>query len=644
MIGPVSRLRHGVVGAAVVATTTLAGLGVIADPHAGRAERFDAKTWVITPTGERGVRITEYVDIDFGSAERRGYRRVIPNDLGVPADVVAATPDAADDLAVIPRADETEIRIGDPNVTWRGQHRYELSYTLPDAYEPPAAGARLALDIVAPLGSGTGTGDDETGRFEVIVTGFELVDTRCDVGRRGTEGGCELVDAGDGTHRVVIEPLAENAGLTIGGTIVGLTEPTPIAAPPIPERRREPNRGLVALGFAALGLLGAVPVYRRARHRGRNEVFDGGAADAAFGNLTPPRPLPPPGALLPPAAAEATPAVRLVPDDEMGELATIEFAPPRGLTPWEGSVLLRERVDDATVEAWLSGMVGREALTIEESGKHLELSSGPRRAELAEPDASLLAGILDIGDPYTTGTYDPKFAIAWSAIRRSQEEHIAHTGWWKHLPPGAGFGTGTSGSPFGLLMIGLFLVVWIGSGFVAVLGLFERWPLAVLLGLGFPALVAYFAYRVLLPSRSAPGSALALQTESFRRFLHASEARHVEWAWSHGLLREYSAWAVALDEADAWSAALERANVPPPARIAAAPITVHTLGFVVQQLPDGSVVLVVGRRWRRRWWRRCRWRWWRRELGILVTLWVVRGRCRPRCRTGRRRRRRRPPA
>ena len=56
----------------------------------------------------------------------------------------------------------------------------------------------------------------------------------------------------------------------------------------------------------------------------------------------------------------------------------------------------------------------------------------------------------------------------------------------------------------------------------------------------------------MLSVRSAQGSALALRTESFRRFLHASEAQHVEWAWKHDLIREYSGWAVALGEADAW--------------------------------------------------------------------------------------------
>lgn len=566
MIGGVSKLRHAVVATAIAGTTALAGLGVIADPDAGRDERFDAKTIVVAREGDEAIRITEFVDIDFGGDDRRGYRRVIPNDFGAPTDVVAFSPDAADDLTVIPLGGETEIRIGDPDRTWDGQHRYVLSYTLPDArYDELPDPPYLFVDIVAPR-TGVAAGDAETGRFEVIVTGYDLAATRCDVGGAGDEGGCELVDAGDGTYRAVLEPLDAGDGLSVGGRIAGFTEPVAIDPPPIPERRGEPDRVLVALAFVGLGLLGAVPVYLWARHTGRNEVFAGGAADAAYGSL------PPPG------STAARPAVRWVPDDDMAELATIEFVPPEGIEPWEASVLLRERVDDRTVQAWLSGLVGREALEIAESGKHLELSSGPRRSELRHPDAGLLQRILDIDDPYTTGTYDQRFASAWSAVHRAQVERIARSGWWKHLPPGAGLGVRTSGSPFGLIMIAVFALLWAGSGFVALLGALAAWPFAVAIGILFPAVVALFVYRVLLPARSASGSALALRTESFRRFLHASEARHVEWAWTNGLLREYSAWAVALGEADAWSRALARADVPEPARLAAVPIAVHTFG------------------------------------------------------------------
>ncbi|MDW3214915.1 MAG: DUF2207 domain-containing protein [Ilumatobacteraceae bacterium] len=564
MIGGVSKIRHTIVGATIGGTTLLAGTGVIGG--GSFPERFDAKTVVVAPVGD-GLRITEFVDIDFGNEDRRGYERVIPNDFGAPIDVEASSPDANGDVGMADLVGSTRIRVGDPDTTFTGQHRYELSYTLPDARFDLLG---LDLDIVAPKG-GAFPGDDETGRFEVIVTGFVLDDTFCDIGSAGATGGCELVPTDDvGTYRAVIEPLEQDAGLSIGGTIVERTDPVDVEAPAIPERRDDPNTGLLALGVAALGTAGAVPVYRRARRRGRNEVFAGGAADAAYGDLPAPR--------LDGTVAPAPP-VRLVADDDMADLATIEFVPPKGIEPWEASVLLDEQVGNDTVEAWISGLVAKKAIKISEEGDELSIRSGSDRKSLDEDDARLLSGILDIDDPYTTGTYDPQFAAAWSAIRTSLEERIASSGWWKHLPPGSGLRPKGSRSPFGLIMIVIFVLIWSGSAASAFFGAFRSLFPALALGLLLPAVVAYFVYRALLPARSAQGSALALRAESFRRFLHASEGKHVEWAWSQRILREYSAWAVALGEAEAWSKALENANVPERARAVAGPvIIVHSRG------------------------------------------------------------------
>jgi hypothetical protein len=56
--------------------------------------------------------------------------------------------------------------------------------------------------------------------------------------------------------------------------------------------------------------------------------------------------------------------------------------------------------------------------------------------------------------------------------------------------------------------------------------------------------------------RTPVGSGLWLRTESFRRFLAGSEARHAEEAARRGHLREYTAWAVAVGELDRWSRAV----------------------------------------------------------------------------------------
>lgn len=556
MLGRISPVRHATVVAAIGATTLLAGTGVIGGTD--NPERYDSWHVVIEPEGADGLRYSETFDQDFGDDKRSGHEGFIPHDLGVPENIVASSPDAPDDLSVVDVGLETRVRIGDPAVKIDGQHRYTLAYTLPAA--DVAAGV-LSIDVIDP-------DSFETDRVEIALTGMVLDDPRCFVGALDSDDECGFVES-DGVYRAVIEPLPAGSGISVEADIVDYVASVPVPIPPIPERRSPPNRGLIALGIAGLGGLGAVPVHRWARRRGSNEVFAGGAADAAYGELPSPRS---------DGTVEPPPPVTLVPDDELGDLATIEFVPPKGIEPWEASVLLTERMGDDIVEAWMSGLVAREAIEIEEDGDNLSIATGAKRSELDRENAALLDSILGIADPYTTGRYDPRFATAWRAVDRYQRSQISASGWWRRLAPSEGFRAGSGGSPFGLIVLALFFLIWTGSTLSAFLGAFRSWPLAIAIGLLFPAVVAFFVYRMMLPARSARGSALALRAESFRRFLHASEGRHVEWAWSKGLLREYSAWAVALGEADAWSSALDRANVPAPARVEAGPIIVHRRG------------------------------------------------------------------
>ena len=51
-------------------------------------------------------------------------------------------------------------------------------------------------------------------------------------------------------------------------------------------------------------------------------------------------------------------------------------------------------------------------------------------------------------------------------------------------------------------------------------------------------------------------SGLWIPVESFRRFLAQSEGHHAEEAARRGVLREYTAWAVAVGEVDRWSRAV----------------------------------------------------------------------------------------
>ena len=96
--------------------------------------------------GEHELPIREVVDHDFGYARRHGYERIIPNDFGVPQNVSSTSPDANAHVGIdSPEYGFTRIRLGDPDTTYTGQHRYVLYYTLPNAQ---LSSGVLHLDII----------------------------------------------------------------------------------------------------------------------------------------------------------------------------------------------------------------------------------------------------------------------------------------------------------------------------------------------------------------------------------------------------------------------------------------------------------------------------------------------------------------
>ena len=556
MLGKLGIWRHVLVLLSIAACAALALFGIIGGGN--RDERFEAKQITVTPEGVNGVRIREVVDQDFGSNRRHGYERTIPNDFGEPEGISASSPNANADVTTAAVYDNdlvasTRIRLGDPDTTYTGQHRYVLSYTLPQAH---LDSGRLALDII-------GTHETmETGRFEVIVSGFTLRDPTCNVGSADAVGGCSLIPEGS-DYRVVFSPLKAGQGITIGGTIVDLHQPVIPTEPNRPPYRAD-HRVSLAIGMVPLGLLSSLAVFVFAKRRGRNEVFSGGAAEAAYGRL------PVPGGTATPSSTT------LVSDARLAELATTEFVPPKGLDPWQGAVLLKESIDDKTVSAWFSALAAGEAITLTERDKHLVIGTGRRRSELDPTNAALVERFMNGRDELTLGTYDAHFAGAWGAVKAQQAASIKASGWWKRRVPRPDHSA--AGGPLTILVVlGITFAIGAGSLASAVGGWFHAVPLAISFGIGVPAFVALCVYSTLLPVRSATGSALALLTESFRRFLEASEGRHVEWAWQQGLLREYSAWAVALEAADAWSKALKNSNVPRSEYLVSNPLLVHSM-------------------------------------------------------------------
>jgi uncharacterized membrane protein YgcG len=544
-LGKLSIGRHLAVGVFGLGSAGLAGTGLIGSGH---YEHFAAKEIVVTPTESGGLRIREVVDYDMARTQRHGYFRNVDNDFGVPVEVTASSPDAPADLDVSPLGSQTRIRLGNANTTVSGLHRYVLSYTLP---EPKITDEGLGVDVI-------GTADTMgTDRVTVFVMGMELDDPKCSVGNDGDSGGCKL-DKITGGYRAVVEDLEPGRGITVGGKPRKMQAVTLSSAPASPASTKE-NHLPLALGMGAVNTGLASLLFAGARRRGRNEVYAGSAADAAFGN--------------------SERATKLVSDAEMSSLATTEFAPPKEIQPWEGAVLLSEHITSDSPKLWISGMVGREVMEVEKDGSHLILRKGEKFSAASAEEQALIQNLVGPTGEIETGKYNSAFASAWAQIRREQQSRVDSSGWWRNGSPKA-----AGGAAFAFIFIGGFIALKIfkGSGTqgsnISLQRIFASPVFVLIAGALLASLAAFAAYKSMLPSRSAEGSALAIRTESFRRFLEASEGEHVEWAWNNGLLREYSGWAVALGATGAWGKALSKANIPENSGSYTSPFLIHSMG------------------------------------------------------------------
>jgi uncharacterized membrane protein YgcG len=221
-------------------------------------------------------------------------------------------------------------------------------------------------------------------------------------------------------------------------------------------------------------------------------------------------------------------------------------------------------------------MIARGAIDVDDTRDEV-LRRGTGDARLSAVDQQHLARLFRRKDSITLGKYSKSFTTAWNAIRAEQQRFVAHSGWWVHGAPDGTFDIKAAGA----LLLPVLVIVVVSAGVLSASGRGALWVLtnpvtAVVVATAAVALLAVLLYRILLPARSATGSALTLRAESFRRFLDAREGRHVEWAWDNNVLREYSAWAVALGAADAWSKAVESSNIAHPDIALRGPLIVHS--------------------------------------------------------------------
>lgn len=520
----------------------LLGVGALATGGAaligglvGDTERV-AGMWVGAALSTDGsAAVTEVIDYDFGVQERHGIFRTIPGvSLEDPISVASASaPDGIAERSPASVGGEpgVKLRIGDPDVTITGQHRYRIEYR--------HRGLLDAIDMLRWDAVGTAW-EVPVEQTEVhVVAPWSFIAPTCSKGTTGAEGGCELTQVEPGHLVATVGRLDSGEGITVTARQGDPIDAAPeLPAPPL-EAPPDPGAGLAlpAATATVAGLGAAAVASRLVRRAGRERVGVGGVADAAWA-----------------AGGGPTSEVRLD-HEQLAAMATTEFSPPEGLTPAMGGVILAESVQPEHKVAWLIEAAIGGAIDLDESGKSVRLVRHPGvgPAEIQAPLDRMFGGRSEI----TLGEYDPTFAAGWGEVGTQLGHWKQRSGLWD--PAG-------DRKQLGIRLLGGLAAVVGALGVVGASVMAARHGEGWLPGIAVAAAVAAAGFAAVLRGwelkvRTPQGSGLWLRVESFRRFLAGSEAYHAEEAAKRGLLREYTAWAVAVGEIDRWERAVKASSI-----------------------------------------------------------------------------------
>jgi len=592
-----SRRRKVDIGVLTGGTLVVGALAFGGAFVAGKQEEV-GRYWTSAVVADDGsAQVTEVIDYDFGLNRKHGIFRWIPG-IGPSTPFDVTSPDAPDQVSVTSETKQandgtsltgTNIRIGDPDTTITGEHRYQIGYDLPRVRQ----GQTIDWE---PVGTFWDVGMDAV---EVhLVTPFALESPLCVSGPAGSTQECDIREVEPGHVVATVEDLGANEGVSIEGTQgAALAAPPTAPQPPTGRPADDATTPLAPAGAAAGAMaLAAVPATALVRRAGRERVYSGGAADAAYGGpplggsapwptgpsgpqVPPPPPVPgaapageePAGAVAErirptpePATWAAVPppagaAELRVDATELEQMTTIEFAPPSGLSPAHGGIILREEVRSEHKVAWLiqAAIDGVVELDDQQGTRLTRIAGAP-----AAPDQqAVFAQMFTTGPTLELGSYDRSFATGWSTLGSQLAAWRAGSGLWD---------TRADGRRITAMVLGVVAVIagavaalvgglMAGTGAGGAVWLVVAVAGGLLAGAGLAAAVGGWELRV----RTAAGSALWLRVESFRRFLAESEGYHADEAAKRGVLRDYTAWAVAVGEIGRWTQAVSASTIAP---------------------------------------------------------------------------------
>ena len=520
------------------AALVLAVLGWLLLPtpaaQADDGERITAYDVVLTIARDGGLTVREDITYDFGVNERHGVFRTIP--VRVPydtdndriydvSDLAVTSPSGAPD-----EVDESEsggtltVRIGDPDTTITGTHRYVLTYRVKGALNSFPDHDELYWNAIGsewsvPIGAA---------RVRVEAPG-DVERFACFSGPVGSTLPCTTAAPAGRAAVEFTDDLDTYEALTV---VVGLPSGTVRDAGPALEERWTLRKALTPTPLtgtlAALVLLpGLAGLAWLLNARGR---------DRRYAGLTP-------GVVAAEGAAEE-------PAPLVGDPVAVQFAPPEGLRPGQIGTLLDEQANVLDVTATIVDLAVRGFLRIEEQ---------PRRHWFSSRDWVLvkLAGTGELL-PYERLLYDSlfqdadaegrvrlsslkkRFAARLAKVQTALYEDVTSAGWFRGRPDKVRGGWQAAG----------FVLTFGGGWLTFGLSRFLHWaPVGIAVTLLGGVL---FLLGRRMPARTARGSAVLAQARGFREYIRTAEAEQLRFEEGQDLFSRYLPYAVVFGQADRW--------------------------------------------------------------------------------------------
>jgi hypothetical protein len=500
------------------------------------------------------IRIVEDIAYDFGSNERRGIFREIRTRLEYNEtqdriyrlqDVdVSASEGTPDDVEIEDESNGvTRIRIGDPDRTISGEHRYRLDYRIEGAFNAFEGHDELfwnaiGADWSVPIEQAT-----VTVRIEPRLTDEAAVRIACYAGRTGSSLACDSAQMQETAvaafSHAQLEPFE---GLSV---VIGLPKGTVPERLPILEERwslqRAFSRGAPQIVLALLAVGGVVwGLVRYVWPQGRDIRWRGSPVNVVFGGRE---------------------GEQRVPLFEGGAYA-IEYTPPEGLRPGQVGTLLDEVAHPLDVTATIIDLAARGHLRIEEIPKEgwfgkpdwrlTRLAAPDDKVPVLEYERLLLDGLFEDGDEVTLSSLKQKFATRLGKVQDALYADAVGRAWFTSSPQQT-----------------RQRWLWIALGALAASGalvfIAARWTTLGIVPLPLVAgALALLGMHSRMPSRTAEGTAAYRRTLGFRQFIETAETRRSEFAEQAGLFYEYLPFAIVFGAVDKWAEAFEGLALTPP--------------------------------------------------------------------------------